>query len=127
MRKFRSGFTIVELTIYMALLAVFLVIMTQILVSILDLQLESQATSFVEQDSRYILSRLAYDINRADVLTDFNPPGETRPYLWLFIDPLWHIYYLDGNELRLVTSPPLVNRTLNSSETNIQNLTGLPG
>src|SRR3989344_6072674 len=64
--KTRKGFTLVEIILYMALLAVFLIVLTDIFVSILDIQTESEATSSVEQDSRALLARFNFDIANAD-------------------------------------------------------------
>src|SRR4030042_5852170 len=67
--KFQKGFTLVEILLYMGLLAILLVVLTEILVSILAVKIEFEATSSVEQDSRFLLSRLFYDINRASAIT----------------------------------------------------------
>lgn len=61
----KFAFTLVELLVFMGLFAILIVVLTQILVSALNVQLESQATSSVQQDGRYILARLTYDVNRA--------------------------------------------------------------
>ena len=59
----KRAFTLVELLIYMALVGLFLVVLTNILVTILETQAESAAVSLVDIDGRYILARLAYDAN----------------------------------------------------------------
>src|SRR3990172_1905169 len=84
-RRRRTGFTLIEIIIYMALLSIFLLTLTDIFVSILDVQLESDATSAVEQDGRFILSRISYYIPRA---TDISTPpqiGQTRSNLIMTI------------------------------------------
>lgn len=65
----KKGFTIIELIIYMGLMAIFLVVLTEIFLSVLDVQTESQQNSSVEQDGKFILARLNYDISQASSIT----------------------------------------------------------
>jgi len=65
----KRGFTIIEMLIYMGLLSIFLVVMSGMFISILDVHLESQAAAGVQQDGQYILLRLAYDMQRAGTFT----------------------------------------------------------
>jgi len=66
-KKLKTGFTLVELLIYMALVVIFLGILTNLFVSTMDVKNESVAVSEVEQDGRFILSRLLYDANQSGV------------------------------------------------------------
>ncbi len=59
----KRGFTLIELLIYMALVGLFLVVLTNMLATILETQTESTAASLVDIDGWYILARLAYDAN----------------------------------------------------------------
>jgi type II secretory pathway component PulJ len=59
------GFTLVEAIIYMALLSVLLVALTDMFVSILNVKSESDAVSATVIDSRFVFARLRYDISRA--------------------------------------------------------------
>ena len=61
----KKAFTLIELLIYMALVGLFLVVLTNMLATILETQAESTAASLVDIDGRYILARLAYDANTA--------------------------------------------------------------
>ena len=63
------GFTLIELLVYMGIFSILLVVLTEMLVSILNLQLDSTATSSVDQDNRFIQQRLTYDIQRAKSFT----------------------------------------------------------
>ena len=65
MVKIKKGFTIVELLIYIGILSILLIVLTDIFVAILDVRRESQATSAVEEDGRFILGRIAYDFYQA--------------------------------------------------------------
>ncbi|KKU28482.1 MAG: hypothetical protein UX80_C0003G0029 [Candidatus Amesbacteria bacterium GW2011_GWA2_47_11b] len=59
----KKAFTLIELLIYMGLVGLFLVVLTNMLATILETQEESAAASLVDIDGRYILSRIAYDAN----------------------------------------------------------------
>src|SRR4030043_150732 len=96
--KFQKGFTLVEILLYMGLLAILLVVLTEILVSILAVKTESEATSSVEQDSRFILSRMAYDISCA---TEINTPpqiGQTRSNLRMTVGGVLYEYAENGRK-----------------------------
>ncbi len=73
----KKAFTIIELLIYMALLGLFLIVLTNILVTALQSQTESTTASLVDIDSRFILNRLAYDIAQAGSITTPSAPGQT--------------------------------------------------
>jgi len=62
--KINEGFTLIELLLYMALMIIFLGVLTDLFVSTLDLKKESEAVSAVEEDGRFILSRFVYDANQ---------------------------------------------------------------
>lgn len=79
----KKGFTLVELLLYMALLGVFLVVLTNALVASLQSQLESASTSLVDIDSRFILSRLAYDVSHAASISLPVGEGQTATSLEL--------------------------------------------
>ena len=59
----KKAFTLIELLIYMTLVGLFLVILTNMLATILETQAESASGSLVDIDGRYILARLVYDAN----------------------------------------------------------------
>lgn len=120
-KKASFGFTLMEIVIYMGLLSIMLVILTGIFLSTLDAQLESQTVSSVEQDGRFILSRLIYDINRAqDIATPVNT-GESGNTLVLSIAGVNYNYDLVNGNLRLNINS--VIDSLNGFDTTISNLT----
>ena len=105
----------------MALLSIFLLTLTDIFVSILDVQLESDATSAVEQDGRFILSRLSYDIPRATDISTPHQIGQTRSNLIMTIAGVTTYEYKEnGGDLQLIND--LGTNNLNSSESTISNL-----
>lgn len=97
-----KGFTLIELLIYMALVVIFLGILTNLFVSVLDVKNESIAVSSVEQDARLILSRLMYDANQNGAL------------------------YISTNYSLVNNNLILNNENLNSSETEVLEFTTLP-
>lgn len=64
--KKASGFTLVELMVYMGLMGIFLAVLLDIFTITLNTKLAYQSTSAIATDSRYILSKLTYDINNTD-------------------------------------------------------------
>lgn len=116
----KAGYTLVELLIFMALLAGILVVVSDILGSVLDVRLESESTSSVEQDGKYILNRIGYDIGRADEITVPANDGDNSASLILVIGPSSNSYSLNGGNLQL-TNLSGTNR-LNSISTSISNL-----
>jgi prepilin-type N-terminal cleavage/methylation domain-containing protein len=79
----QKGFTLVELLLYMGIFSILLVFLMQLFTMILDVHLESQATSSVEQDGGYILSRFFYDIhNGTDINVLINPSATVTTCTW---------------------------------------------
>src|SRR5512146_26781 len=65
----QKGTTIIELLIYLALLSIFLTVLLDVFVTTLDFKLSSESTSTLNQDTRYIFSKLSYDVYNADSFT----------------------------------------------------------
>ena len=57
----RHAFTLIELLLYMGISAIFLVIISNILYVLLDAHVESQNSSSIELDLRFIAARSEYD------------------------------------------------------------------
>lgn len=103
----------VELLLYMNILAVLLTILTSVFVSALDVQSEAQATSSVEQDGNYILARLSYDIHRAQSINIPAANGTTNDNFQIVIDGVNYTYNVDGNNNLILTN--------NSGQNNLNN------
>lgn len=119
--KFKIGFTIVELLIFFGLTSIFLTVLTDLFVAIFDVKRESEATSAVEQDGRFILERLIYDISRASAINAPASLGASADSLSMTIGGVSYTYDVTGGVLNL-TNDTGVNR-VNSSQTTISNLT----
>ncbi|MBI5018873.1 prepilin-type N-terminal cleavage/methylation domain-containing protein [Candidatus Gottesmanbacteria bacterium] len=64
----QNGFSLIELLLYMGLTSVLIGLMSQVFLAIVGLRVESANTSGVQQDGRFIMSRLHYDIKRSDII-----------------------------------------------------------
>ena len=113
----RQGFTIVELLVYVGILVVFIYMLTNMFTAVIDMQLESESTSAVVQDSRYILSRFNYDIKRASSITTPSTLGSQSSTLVLRIGSSDYTYDLvNGN---LVLTGASGTGVLNSTGTHV--------
>ncbi|OGE36687.1 hypothetical protein A3B45_00985 [Candidatus Daviesbacteria bacterium RIFCSPLOWO2_01_FULL_39_12] len=126
----QAGFSLVELLLYMGLFSILLVSLMQLFGSILAVRLESEATSAVLQDGRYILSRFAYDVKRSSniVAPTFGTPG---PELTITGPSINYTYKIVANNLVLQNNTTSVKEQLNSADTKISSATftklGTPG
>jgi type II secretory pathway pseudopilin PulG len=99
--KSQKGFTIIELIIYLGIFPIVLLTLTQVFGLVLDTLSESQAKSSILQDSEYVVSRLSYDIRRADqVLLPANL-GEEGASLQISMDGENYLYSLNDSNLQL--------------------------
>lgn len=118
-----KAFTLIELIIYIGLFSTVLVILTQIIISALNVQVESQSVSTAEQDSRYILARLNYDISRATSISNptvFGSAGK-QSELQVRIAGSVYRYYLSGGKL-MVDFPAGNSVQLNGFDSTVSNL-----
>ena len=115
-----TGFTLVELLIYIGILSILLTVLAQIFGSILDAQLESEATSSVQQDGRFILSRLTYDIRRSDDIVVPAALGNQSTSLQLTIGGVSYTYSLNGGNLELTEG--VETNSINGSDSTVSNL-----
>jgi type II secretory pathway component PulJ len=118
----KAGFTLVEMLLYMGLFSILLVITLQMFSSIFDVQLESEATSSVDVDAKYVMQRLSYDMNRASSITAPLSAGTSSATLTLVINNQNVTYSLSGTNLILTNSNTGTVDQLNSSDSTISNL-----
>jgi len=115
-----SGFTLVELLLYMGLLSIILVVFTNIFTAIIDMQLGAQSTSNVSQDGRYTYSRLIYDINTADTVLEPASLGSTSAILRLTKNSQEYSYSLVSDNLVMTDATSAA--ALNGFNTKLSNL-----
>ncbi len=117
----KRAFTLIEMLIYMGIMSAFIVVLTNIFVSVLDVQLQSQAVSSVEQDGRFILSRLSHDIRRAQSITTPASAGSSAQSLVLVIGGSTYTYSDSSGSLTL--NSPLGLGSLTSFDTTVSGFT----
>ena len=94
----RKGFSLIELLLYIGLLAVILTAMTNIFLLIVDLQLETESFSGAAQDGQYVLSRLKYDLSQGKTIS--SPAlGGSGGSLTILINGVSYQYYLQNDNL----------------------------
>lgn len=117
----KKGFTIIELVISMGLYSIVLILLTSIFASLLEVQLSSTGSSNVEQDGKYIISRMIYDMSRSTSITTPATKG-AQSSTWQFSDGTsTYTYALNSGNLTLTTGSDSQN--LNGFNTTISNLT----
>lgn len=117
----QKGFTLIELLIYMGIFSILITAMFQLLTSIFDVQLETQSTTSVSQDGRFILNRLAYDIKNATIVTSPDVGGQGQS-LVVSNGTTTYTYNLFGDNLTLTNSTTGTIDQLNSVNTTVSNL-----
>lgn len=118
--KKTSGFTIVELILYTGILTIFLSVLTGMFTAILDIQLESESANVLTTDSRFIFSRLAYDLGRASAIVEPSALGQQTQNLVLQIGNNQYTYsVINGN---LVLSDGMSSGALNGYGTTVSNV-----
>jgi hypothetical protein len=124
-KKTLQAFTLVELLIYMSLFTGFLMLLSALFVSILDTQLSASINSHLDQDSSYLISRLQYDIYRAESISTPTNRGDESDSLVLELASSSISYSLSDNQLLITEngqSYNLLNPSLMVSNTSFKKL-----
>ncbi len=116
-----QGMTLIELVIYMGMLVLLSSGLSSIFSTIVDVQLNSNCTSSVDQDGSYLLAKLTHDVASASTILIPANPGNTSNTLQTTINSINYTYSLNSNN-----NLQVVNNSTN--ETNVLNspLLGLP-
>lgn len=124
--KRTRGFTLIELVLYMGILSILMTVLAALFSTIINVQLESKATSSVDQTGRYLLSKLFYDTkSMSDIVTPAFP-GEQSGTLQIQRNSIHYTYSLDSNNnLRLKNESTGEENVLNSFDTQVTGLTFL--
>ena len=117
--KLHKGFSLVEILVYMGLMSIFLLVLLSIFTDTLNTKLASESTSALDQDSRYILSRLTYDINNADSIVA-PATGSSGTTLSIVKDGVSMTYSSSSGNFVLTSAGTTMN--LNSLDTSLDNL-----
>lgn len=97
----QKGFTIVEMMLYMGLFLMLITILTTIFTSILEVHLEAQTSSTFEQDGRYIMSRMSYDLYRASAVSVPASLGQQTDSIQFTVNGQTYLYALNDGVLEL--------------------------
>lgn len=126
-----AGFTIVELLLYMGLLSILLGVLTNIFATSIETQLETESSSSIEQDGRFIFSRLAYDLHQAQSISSPALGAPPATSLQIQINNVPYTYQVTSGDLKLTNNNTLEINSLNSLDTTVSSLTfqqiGIPG
>ncbi len=104
----------------MGIFAIVLTLLTNVFVTSMEIQIESQSQSSVHQDGRYLLAKLMYDINQSDSIVAPTSLGQQSNTLQLTIDGASQSYAISNNRLALTNS--LGTNYLTGPDTQISNL-----
>ncbi len=96
----QTGFSLVEMLIYLGLVTIFMVVVTNTFVTILEVQSESLGRSAVVENGQFVVARLGYDIARATNVTTPAAPGDQATTLVIITPSATVSYTLDGGVLR---------------------------
>ena len=121
-KKNNSGFTLIEFLIYIGLFSILLFVILQMFAAIFDVQLESEATSAVSDDGKYLLQRFTYDVNNATSISEPNFYGTPSGTLVLVINGENVIYSSGSGNLIIENETAGTLDQLNSFGSNISNL-----
>lgn len=116
----QKGFTLVELILAMSLYSIILVLLMSIFASIIEVKLSSEGSSNVEQDGKYILSRMIYDFSQATTITTPANRGDQTSTLQFSDGATTYTYAVAGGNLTLTNGPD--TQMLNGFNSMISNL-----
>lgn len=120
-KNYQKGFTLIELSLFMGIFSILIIVLFQLLTSIIDVQMESQSTTYVSQDGRYILNRFTYDMENATSIV--NPGiGNQAQSLAISEGATTYTYNLSNGNLTLTNSALGSTDQLNSANTTVSNL-----
>lgn len=121
--KRERGFTLIELLLYMGIFSTLLMVLVQLFGTIVNVNLESQATASVSQDGRYILNEMAYTIRQANTIvapSGYGSGNGSSQLQFTTAGGKTYTYSLSSNNLML--SDGISSEQLNSYGTSVSNL-----
>jgi len=108
-----KGFTLIELVLYVGIFSILVTVLSAIFASIVTVQLDAKAVSSVDQDGRYIMGKLFYDM-RASSIASPSASGQQTSTLQLQRNSINYTYSLDSNS-------NLQIKNLSTNEVNVLN------
>ncbi len=110
-----KGTTFVEVLLYIALLSIVIIFITDIILQTLSFMIESRNITYLDSDARFISSKLRNDIRRAESVSTPATVGETAQELGFVFDTENYSYSLADGVLQ-ITDPNGTYR-INSNQT----------
>lgn len=96
-----AGFSLVELLLYLSLFSILILIILEIFITTLEIETRVWSDSVTAQDGQYVLTRIAYDIRRAEQIIQPADFGAAGSELRLEIEGQELVYEVVGDELIL--------------------------
>lgn len=101
----KNGFSTIEFLLYMGIFSILIVVLMQVFFTILDSQLTSESFSSVDQNGRYILSRLHYDVSQASSIATPATQGAQTNSLQIVVNSINYTYSLtSGGDLQFINN-----------------------
>jgi type II secretory pathway component PulJ len=117
--KSNSGFTLIELLLYMGLFSILLTVFIQLFGTVFETQLESEATTSIATDAKFIMGRFTYDLNRAESIVFPTSLASASSTLTIIADSEELTYSLQDGNLMLDNSTDGTLDQLNSNEASV--------
>lgn len=116
-KSFKKATTIVELTLYMGLLSIFLVIIFNLFSQIISTQTRSVAVSLVQTNGNFLITKLTHDINQANAISAPASIGSSAVTMTLTLGTTSASYAISDGRLVMTDSSGSYN--LNDVDTTI--------
>ncbi len=113
----RQGTTFVEVLLYIALLSIVIVFITDIILQTLNFMIESRNISYLDSDARFISTKLRNDLRKADTISVPTTIGETSNSITFEYESDNYTYSLSDGILQ-ITDPNGTYR-INSDQTTV--------
>jgi len=122
----QKGTSLIELIVYFSLLGIVLIIATDLMLRTGEFSLEASNRNYIQEDARFIVNRLNYDIRRANSISTPANLGDNSGTLVLTIGTETYTYNRVGTNLQYekIFGPPptTITANTNSSFTKVTSL-----
>lgn len=115
--KYIRGTTFIEVLLYIALLSVVIIFITDIILQTLSFMIEARNISYLDSDARFINTKIRNDIRRADTILSPQTVGQTTSSVGFVYDGANYSYSLNNGALE-ITDPNGTYR-INSDQTTV--------
>jgi len=98
----KNGFSTIEFLLYMGIFSILIIVLMQVFFTLLDSQLSSESFSAVDQNGRYVLAKLQYDISQASSIVTPPTQGSQSTSLQITVNSINYLYSLtSGGDLQI--------------------------